>query len=368
MSSARRVDPALSMQRLATLPGVSDLVWAALSRLDARGGPLRLVVTSAEPRAGTTVIAAATAIGLVRHRRVSACLVETNVERPALARYLGLRPAGLTDILDGRAELADCLQEPRGCPDLFVLPAGTARAPVPGELVTERMRALLEELEQLGRCLVLDAPPLLGNIESRMLLQRAAGALLVLRAGATRGDRARRAVAIVRESGARLLGSILNAHGTAPEPAPDPRAHLDDGRSAVELELVPARARGTPAPLPGSTADANTHADNGHAGSAATAAVSGRDAPDGWISAAAHQRQIDVLERRIAKLSGLLERTELALQHIAALKDVDPGIASIYRGVQGLSADAVALASKRDLLEQIFRANLELKQVVTGRR
>ncbi|TAJ13020.1 MAG: hypothetical protein EPO68_13400 [Planctomycetota bacterium] len=363
------------LQRLESLPGVSDLVWAALARLDASGGPLRLVVTSAEPRAGTTVIAAATAIGLVRHRRVSACLVETHVERPALAAYLGLRPAGLTDILDGRAELKDCLQEPRGCPDLFVLPAGTARAPVPGELVTERMRALLEQLGQLGRCLVLDAPALLGHIESRMLLQRADGALLVLRAGATRGADARRAVEIVRESGATLLGSILNAHGTALDPAPLLRASAaeDDDRDAWrDVERLSARALGAPMPPSVAGDEAREHGGNGHALGGAVAARAATNttsaAPTGWISAEAHQRQIDLLERRIAKLNGLLERTEQALQRIAAMKYVDPGIASIYRGVQGLSADAEALASKRDLLEKIFQANLELKQAIATRR
>src|SRR6185369_3862411 len=96
-------------------------------------------------------IAAATAIGLVRHKRVPVCLVETHVARPVLARYLGLRQTGLSDILDGRAELKDCLQEPRACPDVYVLPAGTPRAPVAGEFTTERMRELLEQVGQHGR-------------------------------------------------------------------------------------------------------------------------------------------------------------------------------------------------------------------------
>jgi diguanylate cyclase (GGDEF)-like protein len=79
-----------------------------------------------------------------------------------------------------------------------------------------------------------------------------------------------------------------------------------------------------------------------------------------------HREQIDRLERRIAKLTQLLEKTEEDLQRIAALKNVDPGLASVYRTVQGLSSEEEALALKRELMKEIFQANLELKHTIAG--
>jgi Mrp family chromosome partitioning ATPase len=371
MKTARRNAAASTLRLLEQLPGISDVVWSALTHLDGTSNPVRLVFASAEPRAGTTVIAAATAIGLVRHRRVPVCLVETHVARPALAGYLGLRHLGLTDILDGRAELKDCLQEPRGCPDLYVLPAGTPRPPVAGEFTTERMRALLEQLGHLGRYLVLDAPALLSHIESRLLLKHADGALLVLRAGVTRSGDAQRAQRIVHEAGVPVLGSVFNAYGAAGEFALERHADgsPDDGLAAVANEgQLPARVLGASQPLARPSELPELVSSNGHAPTPSTAVSVATVAPDGWISVEVHRGQIDVLERRIAKLTSLLEKTELTLRHIAALKDVDPGIASIYRGVQGLSPEADALASKRELLQKIFQANLELKQAIALRR
>jgi len=77
---------------------------------------------------------------------------------------------------------------------------------------------------------------------------------------------------------------------------------------------------------------------------------------------AERNRQIDTLERRVRKLAGLLEMTEAELKRVAALKDVDPGISSIYRSVQGLSGAEQDFELRRALMKEIFKANLELKQ------
>ncbi|HUR28185.1 MAG TPA: diguanylate cyclase [Planctomycetota bacterium] len=79
-----------------------------------------------------------------------------------------------------------------------------------------------------------------------------------------------------------------------------------------------------------------------------------------------YRRQIDNLERRIVKLNEMLERTEQDLSRMAALKLVDPGVASIYRSVQGISPEDEAKALKKELMQKIFEANLELRNAVTG--
>jgi hypothetical protein len=76
---------------------------------------------------------------------------------------------------------------------------------------------------------------------------------------------------------------------------------------------------------------------------------------------AERQEEVRNLERRIAKLVSSLETAELAISRLAAAKDVEEGIASLYRRVQGLAVDAPHLELKRALLAEIFRANEALQ-------
>lgn len=79
-----------------------------------------------------------------------------------------------------------------------------------------------------------------------------------------------------------------------------------------------------------------------------------------------YRRQIDLLERRIAKLTQLLAMTEDELRRLIDAKSIDPGVSSVYRSVQGLD-DAVANAkAKKELMKRIFQANLELKQQLSS--
>ncbi len=74
-----------------------------------------------------------------------------------------------------------------------------------------------------------------------------------------------------------------------------------------------------------------------------------------------HSRQVDVLQRRIAKLTQLLGTTEQELVRVAQMKTVDGGIPSVYRGLQGLSPEDGRFELKRDLMTTIFEANLRLR-------
>lgn len=74
-----------------------------------------------------------------------------------------------------------------------------------------------------------------------------------------------------------------------------------------------------------------------------------------------HKKQIDLLERRITKLTDLLKDTESELKRVAAMKNIETGIASLYRTVQGLS-DEDSAEVKREMMAEIFQANLEFQK------
>ena len=80
-----------------------------------------------------------------------------------------------------------------------------------------------------------------------------------------------------------------------------------------------------------------------------------------------HNRQIQVLERRIGKLSTSLEATEGQLSEMALLRDVDPGVASIYKTVQGLEIEGPQSEMKRGAMSAIFDANKLLQEEIARR-
>ncbi len=73
-----------------------------------------------------------------------------------------------------------------------------------------------------------------------------------------------------------------------------------------------------------------------------------------------HAREVEQLERRIRKLLQSLDRLENELLRVAQMKEGDPGIASIYRVVQGLSPTDPRADLKQEMMARIFEANVEL--------
>jgi hypothetical protein len=73
------------------------------------------------------------------------------------------------------------------------------------------------------------------------------------------------------------------------------------------------------------------------------------------------QKTIDNLERRVVKLTESLGLTEAELKRVAQMKNIDLGVASIYRNVQGLSADEACAEQKREMLKNVFESNVALR-------
>jgi len=83
---------------------------------------------------------------------------------------------------------------------------------------------------------------------------------------------------------------------------------------------------------------------------------------------ASEQGRIELLERRLVKLRRSLAETEERLARAAEATELDSGLASCHRTVQGLDADAPDRAQKSTLLEQIFAANVELRESLRAGR
>jgi GGDEF domain-containing protein len=75
-----------------------------------------------------------------------------------------------------------------------------------------------------------------------------------------------------------------------------------------------------------------------------------------------HGRQVDMLERRIAKLTSLLGVTEEELARVMSMKQIDAGVASIFKTVQGLRGDDGSIAAKKAMMATIFEQNLAFQK------
>jgi hypothetical protein len=78
----------------------------------------------------------------------------------------------------------------------------------------------------------------------------------------------------------------------------------------------------------------------------------------------AHRAEVELLERRIAKLMETLDATERELRALARRQTEPDGIASIYREVQGIGEEDSRFKMKAALMEKILQANLELREIL----
>jgi len=76
------------------------------------------------------------------------------------------------------------------------------------------------------------------------------------------------------------------------------------------------------------------------------------------------QRRIRTLERRVEKMRESLARAEDALARAEVAGPSEEGIASVYRGVQGISSGDKDYEQKRKMLQEIFQINKSIKEQI----
>lgn len=184
-------------------------IRTSLQFVDVDGPPRQVVITSATSDEGTTVTACNLAIAMAQtSRRV--CLVEGNLRRPMVGRYLGLDGSvGLTDVVAGRRAITDALAPWNG-DHLTILQAGTTAPADPSQLLgSPEMADLLKTLRERFDMVIIDAPPLLPVSDSAVLANGSDGAILVARYGRTRRDDFSAAIEELQAVNARVIGTIL---------------------------------------------------------------------------------------------------------------------------------------------------------------
>jgi capsular exopolysaccharide synthesis family protein len=95
-------------------------------------------------------------------------------------------------------------------PNLSVLPAGPT-PPNPADIMhSEAFARLIDELKSRFDRLIIDSPPVCLVTDAVVAAKRVDATILVVRAGQTRKDAARRAVRSLRDVGVTVPGFVLN--------------------------------------------------------------------------------------------------------------------------------------------------------------
>jgi capsular exopolysaccharide synthesis family protein len=180
-----------------------------LQFMDVDHPPKTIVVTSPLPGDGKSTVACNLALTLAAAGS-TVVLVDGDLRRSMVAKTMGLPGgAGLSDVLAGRASLAEVLQRTPKSNNLLVLAAGSV-PPNPSEVLgSERMHGLICDLAKHAT-VIIDAPPLLPVTDGAVLAHQADGALVVITLRKTTFDLLDKALDTLRKARGRPLGIVLN--------------------------------------------------------------------------------------------------------------------------------------------------------------
>jgi capsular exopolysaccharide synthesis family protein len=182
-----------------------------------------MLIASAEPREGKTMLAAQLAVSLAgMGRRV--LLIDGDMRRPTLNGMFNVaRGPGLCEILRGETDAAAAIL-PTGVEELSILPAGDFTLDVPRRLVQPELGVVMQGLREQFDFIIVDSSPLLPISDALFLARQADGVVLCVRPTVSRFPAVQSATERLRGLHIPLLGVVVN--GVRHEYRSDAYQHL----------------------------------------------------------------------------------------------------------------------------------------------
>lgn len=188
---------------------------ASISLLGEENHRRIILVTSAIPAEGKTFCSSNYAAALAG-QGYRTLLIDADLRRPALTAALlpqddrkSEEYRGLTDVLTGNSQPLDAVRT-TAVENLWLLPSGR-RAPNPSELLAQSTTpALLEYLLSQYDRIVVDSAPINAVSDTLSLAPCAHAVIVVLRFGKTPVRAILRALQLLKKSGAKLAGVVMN--------------------------------------------------------------------------------------------------------------------------------------------------------------
>ncbi len=172
------------------------------------GGKI-IQISSPLPGDGKSTIAGNLACSIAQSGKRT-LLIDCDLRRPQITdNFSGSEKLGLTDVLDGKCEHVDAIHDtPLG--PLKLMPSGPIPANPAEALSLPEMSELLELLRDEFDYIVIDSPPLLVVTDPSILASMVDGVVLALKIRRKSKPNTKEAAGILRNVGARILGTVIN--------------------------------------------------------------------------------------------------------------------------------------------------------------
>jgi capsular exopolysaccharide synthesis family protein len=143
-------------------------------------------------------------------------IVCCDLRRPRIHEFFGLdNDTGFTSVLLGKVPVSAALQKVPGQARLFVMASGPL-PPNPSELLSsKRTIEVLTSLQAEADIVLIDSPPVLPVTDALVISGRVDATILVCVSGATTRKDAARAVELLDQVDAPLVGTVLNGVSAA---------------------------------------------------------------------------------------------------------------------------------------------------------
>ncbi len=185
-------------------------LFVRMKRLAGEQGVRSLMITSSQRDEGKTTAASHLALTAARYGNKPVVLVDFDLRRPRIHQVMGLlQKGGVADVLRGQIPLEEALKS-TPLDNLTVLTSGRSMNSPSGLLDSPATQALLEGLRARFDLVIVDAPPVIPVTDPMLIAPQVDATLLVVMAGEVPRAVVKRAAGMIRDSGARLLGVVVN--------------------------------------------------------------------------------------------------------------------------------------------------------------
>lgn len=159
---------------------------------------------------GASSIACLLSRAMAEQERAKVLLVDLNLRTPSLARMMKASGKdGVASVVQGARSLADVMQD-TAYDGLKVVTTGNGYTNAIDVIDDTRTLALVGDLGHHAQVVFVDAAPVTLYPDARALAPLVDGVILVVEADVTPVAVANRAVELIRDTGANLLGVVLN--------------------------------------------------------------------------------------------------------------------------------------------------------------
>jgi capsular exopolysaccharide synthesis family protein len=168
----------------------------------------KVLITSAVPQEGKSMVAANLACTLARRGQQKTLLLEGDLRRPSLSQMFGLgKIPGICEWLQGESGPMTSIYHLEG-PGLWILPAGSTPGNPLELMQSGRLAAVMDQLSMWFDWIIVDSPPVLPLADTSVWTRLADGILLVTRRGTTEEQQLQRGLEALESK--KLIGGLLN--------------------------------------------------------------------------------------------------------------------------------------------------------------